>query len=107
MLKKSMCYSIIAIACAGFIVLGIGFYQAIIVTTMLSPQPSSEAPTTRLNCSSWETLSLKEQEMKRRKGLNNTPKEILVDNAGIDGLESKARTRCSALIPEILVLLCT
>ncbi|MCO1602149.1 GDSL-type esterase/lipase family protein [Desulfosporosinus nitroreducens] len=111
MLKKSMWYSVLAIACAGFIVLASGFYQAIIVTTMLSPQPSSEAPMTQTtedstlsskNPNSVQLLILGDSVAKgtgdeNSKGFsgylpeyfkNNTSKEIIVDNAGIDGLES-------------------
>lgn len=111
MFKKSMWYSILVIACAGFIVLASGFYQAIIVTTMVSPQPSSEAPSTQTtedptlsskNPNSFQLLILGDSVAKgtgdeNRKGFsgylpeyfkNNTSKEIIVDNAGIDGLES-------------------
>ncbi len=111
-LKKSMWYSILTIACAGFIVLAIGFYQAISVSTMVNPQPSAKAPITQTggditilafkNTNSFKVLLLGDSIAKgtgdeKSKGFsvylpeylkNNTPKEILVDNAGIDGLES-------------------
>ena len=113
MLKKSMWYSILAIACAGFIVLASGFYQAIMITTMDSPQPSSAPPipitqtpedSTQLskNPNTIQLLILGDSVAKgtgdeKSKGFsgyltenfkNNTSKEILVQNAGIDGLES-------------------
>ncbi|TGE33399.1 GDSL-type esterase/lipase family protein [Desulfosporosinus sp. Sb-LF] len=112
MLKKSMWYSIVTIAFVGFIVLSIGFYQAIIVTTMTDPQPPDTSTTqttgnstTNLsskNASSFNVLILGDSVAKgtgdeKGKGFsgylpesfkNNTSKEIVVNNAGIDGLES-------------------
>lgn len=112
MLKKSMWYSILTIAFAGFIVLSIGFYQAIIVTTGVNLQPSAKAEvpqttpdSTKLsskNASTFKILLLGDSVAKgtgdeKSKGFsgylpdyfkNSTPKDILVDNAGIDGLES-------------------
>ncbi|MCB8815123.1 GDSL-type esterase/lipase family protein [Desulfosporosinus shakirovi] len=111
MFKKSMWYSILVIACAGFIVLASGFYQAIIVTTMVGPQPSRETPMTQTtgdstlsskNPNSVQLLILGDSVAKgtgdeKSKGFsgylpdyfkNNTSKEIVLDNAGIDGLES-------------------
>lgn len=107
-----MWYSILAIALVGLIVLAIGFYQAIIVTTMINPQPSTKAETpqttpdsTKLpskNANSFQVLILGDSIAKgtgdeKGKGFsgylpesfkNDTSKEILVNNAGIDGLES-------------------
>ncbi|KUO70389.1 MAG: GDSL family lipase [Desulfosporosinus sp. BRH_c37] len=112
MLKKSMWYSILTIACVGFIVLAIGFYQAIIITTAANPQPSAKAETpqtspvsTKLssqNANSFKLLILGDSIAKgtgdeKGKGFsgyltesfkNVTSKEIIVNNAGIDGLES-------------------
>ncbi|MDR3542550.1 MAG: GDSL-type esterase/lipase family protein [Desulfosporosinus sp.] len=112
MIKKSMWYSILAIACVGFIVLAIGFYQAIVVTTAASPQPSTKAPLTQTpaastklaskNANSLQWLILGDSIAKgtgdeKGQGFssylpasfkNDTSKEILVNNAGIDGLES-------------------
>lgn len=110
-LKKSMWYSILAIACAGFILLASGFYKAIMVTTMDSPQSSSADPITQTpedsthSSKSPNTIQLlilgdsvaKGTGDEKSKGFssylpenfkNNTSKEILVQNAGIDGLES-------------------
>jgi len=111
-LNKSMWYSILTIACVGFIVLSIGFYQSIMVTTSVNPQPSTKAAvpqttpdTTKLpskNANSFKVLLLGDSVAKgtgdeKSKGFsgyltdnfkNNTPKDILVDNAGVDGLES-------------------
>lgn len=111
MLKKSMWYTIVGIAFAGFIVLAIGFYQSIIVTTLPSPQPSSETPITQNAENS--TLSSKKPNSiqllilgdsvakgtgdEKSKGFtgylpeyfkNYTSKDILVNNLGVDGLES-------------------
>jgi len=107
-----MWYSILTIACVGFILLSIGFYQAISVTTKITPQPSTHAEipqttpiSTKLpskNASSFKVLLLGDSVAKgtgdeKSKGFssylpenfkNNTAKDILVDNAGIDGLES-------------------
>ena len=112
MLKKSMWYSILTIAFVGFIVLSIGFYQAIIVTSKVNPQPSAKAEvpqttpdSTKLsskNANSFKVLILGDSIAKgtgdeKSKGFsgylpeyfkNSTSKDILVDNAGIDGLES-------------------
>ncbi|HZK85874.1 MAG TPA: GDSL-type esterase/lipase family protein [Desulfosporosinus sp.] len=112
MLKKSMWYSILTIACVGFIVLSIGFYQAIIVTTAVNPPPSAEAEvpqtspdSTKLpskDANSFRVLILGDSVAKgtgdeKSKGFSsylpdyfkkNTPKDILVENAGIDGLDS-------------------
>jgi len=111
-LNKSMWYSILTIACVGFIVLSIGFYQSIIVTTSANPQPATkaEAPQTTpdltklpsKNANSFKVLLLGDSVAKgtgdeKSKGFsgylqdnfkNSTPKDILVDNAGVDGLES-------------------
>lgn len=107
-----MWYSILTIAFAGFIVLSMGLYQAIIVTTMVNPQPPAEAPLTQTtgdsinlspkNANSFKVLLLGDSVAKgtgdeKSKGFsgylpeyfkNSTSKEILVDNAGIEGLES-------------------
>jgi lysophospholipase L1-like esterase len=107
-----MWYSILAISCVGFIVLAMGFYQAIIVTTGVNPQPATEAEipeiagdSTKLsakNANSFQMLILGDSIAKgtgdeKNKGFsgylaeyfkNNTSKEILINNAGIDGLES-------------------
>lgn len=112
MLKKSMWYSILTIAFVGLIVLSMGFYQAIIVTTKVNPQPSAKADipqttpdATRLsakNANSFQILILGDSIAKgtgdeKSKGFssylpesfkNDTSKEILINNAGIDGLES-------------------
>ena len=112
MLKKSMWYSILMIACVGFIVLSIGFYQAIAVTTKVNPQPSTNAEVPKTAPDSTKPLSKKANSFQvlilgdsiakgtgdeKSKGFsgylpesfkNNTSKEILVNNAGIDGLES-------------------
>jgi lysophospholipase L1-like esterase len=111
-LKKSMWYTILTIASVGFIVLAIGFYQAIIVTTAVNPQPTSKAAvpqttpnSTKLpskNANSFKVLLLGDSIAKgtgdeNSKGFagylpdyfkNSTAKDILVENAGIDGLES-------------------
>jgi lysophospholipase L1-like esterase len=111
-LKKSMWYSILTFACVGFIVLAIGFYQAIIVTTMVSPQQAAKAATAQAtpdsiklapkNANPFKVLILGDSIAKgtgdeKNKGFsgylpeyfqNNTSKKIVVDNAGIDGLES-------------------
>jgi len=99
------------IAFVGFIVLATGFYQAIMVTTQVNSQPStqSETPQTPLaspkpssKSSNFNMLILGDSVAKgtgdeKSKGFSgylpelfkkNTPKEILVTNAGIDGLES-------------------
>jgi len=107
-----MWYSIVTIACVGFIVLSIGFYQAIMVTTRANPQPSAIAETPQTtpdsavlspkNSNFFKVLILGDSVAKgtgdeKSKGFsgylldyfkNSTPKEILIDNAGIDGLES-------------------
>ena len=107
-----MWYSILTIAGVGFIVLGMGFYQAIIVTTAVNPQPSTKSPLTQTPgdsrklsseyANSFKVLILGDSVAKgtgdeKNKGFsgylpeyfkNSTSKEILVDNAGIDGLES-------------------
>lgn len=110
-LKKSMWYSIFAIALVGFVVFASGFYQAIIITTMVSPQPSSETPITQKtgnptpsskNVNTIKLLILGDSIAKgtgdeKNQGFsgylpelfkNNTSKEIVVENAGLDGLES-------------------
>ena len=107
-----MWYSILTIACVGFIVLSMGFYQAIIVTTAVTPQPSTKAeiPQTSLDstklsskkANSFKVLILGDSVAKgtgdeKGKGFsgylpeyfkNSTSRDILIDNAGIDGLES-------------------
>ena len=112
MLKKSMWYSILTIAFVGLIVLSMGFYQAIIVTTKVNPQssaksdiPQTTSDSTRLsskNTNSFQMLILGDSIAKgtgdeKSKGFssylpesfkNVTSKEILINNAGIDGLES-------------------
>ncbi|MDR3602933.1 MAG: GDSL-type esterase/lipase family protein [Desulfosporosinus sp.] len=112
MLKKSIWYSILTIACVGFIVLSLGFYQAISVTTAVNPQPLAKAPLTQTpeissklssqTTNFFKMLILGDSIAKgtgdeKNKGFsgylpeyfkNYTSKEILIDNAGIDGLES-------------------
>lgn len=112
MLTKSMCYSILTIACLGFIVLAIGFYRAITVTTIANPQQSAKAAipqttpdSTNLSpkkANSLNVLILGDSIAKgtgdeKSKGFssylpeyfkNSTSKEIVVANAGVDGLES-------------------
>ncbi len=112
MLKKSMWYSILTIAFVGLIVLSMGFYQAIIVTTAVNPQPSAKPPMTQTkanstklsskNSNSFQMLILGDSIAKgtgdeKGKGFsgylpesfkNDTSKEILINDAGIDGLES-------------------
>ena len=107
MLKKSMWYSILMIACVGFIVLASGFYQAIMVTSKDNPPPTvntplNQTPVASKNAYTFKILILGDSVAKgtgdeKGKGFtgylpesfkNNTPKEILIDNAGIDGLES-------------------
>lgn len=107
-----MWYSILTIACVSFIVLSIGFYQAMMVTSKVNPQPSAKAKTPQTtpdltkpsskNTNSFKVLILGDSVAKGTgdelsKGFsgylpdyfkNSTSKEILVDNAGIDGLES-------------------
>ena len=107
-----MWYSILTLALVGFVVLSIGFYQAIVVTTKVNPQLStkSEIPPTTLDstklspktANSYKVLLLGDSVAKgtgdeKSKGFsgylpdyfkNSTSKEILVENAGIDGLES-------------------
>lgn len=108
-----MWYSILTIAFVGFIVLSIGFYQAIIVTTAVKPQPSTQAPLSQTtgaltkpsskNANSFQVLLVGDSIAKgtgdeKGKGFsgylpesfkNDTSKEILINNAGIDGLESQ------------------
>ena len=112
MIKKSMWYSILAIAFVGIIVLSIGFYQAILVTTTVNPQPTPKEPTaqstlasTKLSAkkaNSFQVLTLGDSIAKgtgdeKGKGFssylpesfkNDTSKEIVVNNAGVDGQES-------------------
>ncbi|MHB8072245.1 GDSL-type esterase/lipase family protein [Desulfosporosinus fructosivorans] len=112
MVKKSMWYSILTIACIGLIVLSMGFYQALMVTTKVNPHPSTQAETpltppdlTKLpskKSTTFNVLILGDSVAKgtgdeNSKGFSgylpeqfkkSTPKEILVTNAGIDGLES-------------------
>lgn len=112
MLKKSMWYSILLISLVGLIALSIGFYQAIVVTTKVSPLPSTNEAVPQTtgdsiqlpakNTTSFKVLILGDSVAKgtgdeNNKGFsgylpeyfkNNTPKEIIVDNAGIDGLLS-------------------
>ncbi|HZK53430.1 MAG TPA: GDSL-type esterase/lipase family protein [Desulfosporosinus sp.] len=112
MLKKSMWYTILTIASVGFIVLAIGFYQAIMVTTAVNPQPNptAEVPQTipdstqlpSKNSNLFKVLILGDSVAKgtgdeKGKGFasylpdyfkNSTSKDIVVENAGIDGLES-------------------
>jgi lysophospholipase L1-like esterase len=111
-LKKSIWYAILTIACAGFIVLALGFYQAITVTTAGNSQSAAKVPLTQTpgvspkpaspTANSFKLLILGDSIAKgtgdeTSKGFsgylpeyfkNSTSKEILVDNAGIDGLES-------------------
>ena len=112
MLKKSLWYTILTIASVGFIVLAIGFYQAIMITTAANsqPKPTAEVPQTTpdsmklpsKNANSFKVLLLGDSIAKgtgdeKSKGFagylpdnfkNSTSKNILVENAGIDGLES-------------------
>lgn len=108
-----MWYSILTIACLGFIVLSGGFYQAMMVTASVNPQPSTtslpltQTPETSNKQPSKNALTLKVLVLgdsiakgtgdEKSKGFtgylpenlkDNTSKEILVDDAGIDGLES-------------------
>ena len=109
-----MWYSIISIAFLGFIVLSIGFYQAIFVTTKVSSQPSviTEIPETTgdltklqtKNTNTFHVLLLGDSVAKgtgdeKSKGFsgylpevfkNNTSKEIVINNAAVDGQESLA-----------------
>ncbi|AFQ45034.1 GDSL-type esterase/lipase family protein [Desulfosporosinus meridiei] len=111
MFKKSMWYSILVIAFVGFVILANGFYQAILVTTQANPQPTSESsplesatdltPSSK-NPNTIQILILGDSVAKgtgdeKSKGFsgylteylkNNTSKEIISDNMGIDGLES-------------------
>lgn len=112
MLKKSIWYSILAIAFVGIIVLSVGFYQAITVTTQVTAQPQANAEIPQATPASAK-LSSRNSEMfkvlllgdsvakgtgdEKSKGFagylpdnlkNSTPKELLVENAGIDGQES-------------------
>ena len=112
MLNKSIWYSILTIACMGFIALSIGFYQSIIVTTSANPQPATKTEVSQTtpdsaklpfkNANSFKVLLLGDSVAKgtgdeKSKGFsgylpeyfkNSTPKDLLVDNAGVDGLES-------------------
>lgn len=112
MFKKGLWYSILTIFLAGFIILSVGFFQAITVTTNVAPQQSgndeisqtTEDPTllTSKNANAYKVLILGDSVAKgtgdeKNKGFtsylpeyfkNNTSKEIVIDNAGIDGLES-------------------
>lgn len=107
-----MAYSILTIACVGFIVLSIGFYQAIIVTTAVNPPSSAETEVPQTSpdstkppsqdANSFSVLILGDSVAKgtgdeKSKGFSaylpdyfkkNTAKDILVENAGIDGLDS-------------------
>ena len=107
-----MWYSILTIAFVGFILLSIGFYQALNVTMTVNPQPAVKAPVsqttaetaklTSKNANSFQVLLLGDSIAKgtgdeKGKGFsdylpasfkNDTPKEILVNNAGVDGQES-------------------
>lgn len=113
MLKKSMWYSILSIAFVGFIVLSVGFYQAIRVTTMSQSQPSAKSVMTQTindttkrpstSSNSFNVLILGDSIAKgtgdeKGKGFsgylpdyfkNSTSKKIQMDDTGIDGLESK------------------
>lgn len=112
MLKKSIWYFTLTLTFLGLIILSIGFYRAIIVTTAVNPVPSAKVPSTQTpvaltklsskNTNSFQVLTLGDSIAKgtgdeKGKGFsgylpesfkNNTSKEILVNNAGIDGLES-------------------
>ena len=108
MLKKSIWYSTLTLAFVGLLVLSIGFYQAIMVTTAVTPQSSSKAPLTPTpgeatsrpkHANSFQVLLLGDSIAKgtgdeKGKGFssylpesfkNDTSKEILVNNAGVDG----------------------
>lgn len=109
MIKKSMWYSILTISFVGLIALSIGFYQSIIVTSTVNPPPSTaiESPQTAgdlsklpsKNANSFQVLLLGDSLAKGTgdelgKGFsgylpvhlkNSTPKEIVINNAGIDG----------------------
>ncbi|MDQ7093422.1 GDSL-type esterase/lipase family protein [Desulfosporosinus sp. PR] len=113
MFKKSMWHSILGIAFPGFIVLAIGFYQALGVTTLSNVQPSAKsvmaatAGDTTVSPShpsnSLQVLILGDSIAKgtgdeKSKGFagylkddlkSTTAKELEMDDAGIDGLESK------------------
>jgi len=112
MLKKSIWFTILTVSLLGLILFSIGFYQAINVTIASSPQSSTNSPlpqtpgeSTKLpskRVNSFQVLILGDSIAKgtgdeKGKGFsgylpesfkNDTSKEILVNNAGIDGLES-------------------
>ncbi|MDP4161056.1 MAG: GDSL-type esterase/lipase family protein, partial [Bacillota bacterium] len=112
MIKKSMWIAIVIIAFVSLIALTSGFYQAISVTMAVNPHssangqiPHSIGESTKLsskNSNSFQVLILGDSIAKgtgdeKGKGFsgylqdsfkNNTSKEILINNAGIDGLES-------------------
>lgn len=111
MTKKSMYYSILTIAFLGLIVLAAGFSKALSVTTT-TPQPAANAPGPQVKGESAKQSSLNPNSLpmlilgdsiakgtgdEKGKGFtgyltdsfkSDTPKEIRVTNAGIDGLES-------------------
>lgn len=112
MIKKSMWYSLLTLTFVGLIVFSIGFYQAIRSTTMAnsptsakSSLPQAVEASTQLASKNANTLKLlilgdsiaKGTGDEKGKGFsgdlpesfkNSTPKNILVNDAGIDGLES-------------------
>lgn len=111
MLKKSIVFSILTISLLGLVLFSIGFYQAISVTMESGPQslnpslPQTPGETTKLpskKINAFQVLILGDSIAKgtgdeKGKGFssylpeffkNDTSKEILVNDAGIDGLES-------------------
>ncbi|WP_088227470.1 GDSL-type esterase/lipase family protein [Desulfosporosinus sp. FKB] len=113
MLKKTIWYSVFTVAIAGIVVLAGGFYQALKVTTESSPyqpakvimaQTSGSSTEAELkNTNSLQLLILGDSIAKgtgdeKGKGFStdlpqaiktDTPKDILVTDAGINGLESQ------------------
>jgi Lysophospholipase L1 and related esterases len=108
-----MWYSIITVAFVCLIVLATGFYEAIKVTMTANPQPAAKAPIPQnaakatkqpaKNSNSFQVLILGDSIAKgtgdeKGKGFagdlpdsfkSDTSKEVLVTDAGIDGLESQ------------------
>ncbi|WP_407309383.1 hypothetical protein [Desulfosporosinus sp. SB140] len=113
MFKKSVWHSILLITFLGVIVLSVGFYQAISVTTLSNPQPSAQTTMAQTigdstaghsqTSNAFNVLILGDSIAKgtgdeKGKGFsgylsdyfkNSTSKEIQMDDTGIDGLESK------------------
>jgi len=113
MIKKSIWYSLFTIATVSLVILAIGFYQAVMVTTGGSPQTPAQSPSAQIagtqaklpskHSNLFQVFILGDSIAKgtgdeNGKGFagylpellkNDTPKKIVVTDAGIDGLESQ------------------